>query len=67
MDDPDLRILFACCALVGLSGQTLSAEAKAKMAWDLADAMLDIKQEDEVGIVAIKRRRGKNAFDGQKL
>jgi hypothetical protein len=67
MNDPDLRILFACCALVGLSGHPISAEAKAKMAWDLADAMIASKQEEEVGIVSIKRKRGKNAFDGQEL
>lgn len=53
----DIRDLFACCALIGLSGQPISPEMKARMAYDIADAMLEEREEEEDGIVAIKPKR----------
>jgi hypothetical protein len=53
----DIRDVFACCALIGLSGQPISPEMKAKMAYEIADAMLDEREDEEDGIVAIKPKR----------
>lgn len=56
MAEPDLRDVFACCALVGLANQSVSALKKAEMAYEIADHMLVVRKEEEEGIVAIKRK-----------
>ncbi|KPK22223.1 MAG: hypothetical protein AMK69_20290 [Nitrospira bacterium SG8_3] len=57
MTEPDLRDIFACCALVGLSSTPTSPEHKAKMAYEIADRMLEEREGKKEGIVSIRRKK----------
>jgi hypothetical protein len=66
MNDDDLRNLFACCALIGLAGQQITSESKAKMCYELADAMVNEMMGND-GIVAIKRAKRKPTSSHQEV
>jgi len=59
MTEPDLRDLFACCALIGISNNPTSPEHKAKTAYEIADQMLKEREEKEEGIVSIRRENAR--------
>ena len=63
MNENDLRDCFAMFAMVGLfmKGIGLDDES-AKQCWDAADRMLEARKaepQQEIGIVAVKKRRAK--------
>ena len=65
MNENDLRDCFAMFAMlrIALDGDTDVQEASAKRCWRMADAMLatrNAEPEQEIGIVAAKKRRTKN-------
>jgi hypothetical protein len=62
MNDEDLRDLFAFGAMISKAWQAPNLEAHARNCYDIADAMIEAKydedlEEPEVGITAIKRKR----------
>ena len=54
MNDKDLRDCFAMFALAGavMNGKQLNPEDL----WDMADAMLEARNKETVGLPAIKKR-----------
>ena len=44
MTEPTLRDIFACCALIGLANQSMTALKKAEMAYELADYMAFVRE-----------------------
>ena len=62
MNDEDLRDLFAFGAMISKAWQAPNLEAHARNCYDIADAMIEAKYEEEpeepeVGIAAVKRKR----------
>lgn len=47
MTELDMRDLFACCALIGLANQSISALKKAEMAYELAEHMEFVRKEKQ--------------------
>jgi hypothetical protein len=60
MNDSEMRILFAAFAMLKMTWERGSDLDNAKDCFAIADAMVDASKfspEDEVGIVAIKKKK----------
>jgi hypothetical protein len=62
MNDEDLRDCFAMFAMLGwtMNGDYTKEEIP-RLSYDLAEAMIEQRNKQEVGIVAAKPRRKKSA------
>jgi hypothetical protein len=57
MNDEDMRMCFAMFAMLKMSWHRGEEEADARDCWLVADKMLEARNADDEGIVAIKKRK----------
>lgn len=57
MNDEDMRMCFAMFAMLKMSWHRGEEEADARDCWFIADKMLEARNADDEGIVAIKKRK----------
>lgn len=57
MDKDELRVLFAAFAMLKMRWERGEENSDAQDCWQIADKMLEEMNKDDLGIVAIKKRR----------